>query len=265
MSLSEKLVEEERKLSDERLRVLQHQINPHFLNNVHQMIKGMAVSGENEKISRVVTLLGHILAYSVYEPYQNVALKTELEYLQNYVELQNIRYDNRIICSVDCEEEAAMVHIPKLTLQPLVENSVDHGMWDRKTLIISVSAVVEGDMICIIINDNGKGMEESEINELFRRMETGESCAQKSSVGIINVNERIRRIYGKEYGIRIHSKQSRGTTVIVNIPGKEKMKVLLVDDEIFAIRMLQNIIPWDELALKRQNMPRAARKHMRRY
>ncbi len=220
--LSDKLVEEERKVADEKIRVLQHQINPHFLNNVLQTIKGLAVSGKNEEVSRAVTLLGHILVYSVYEPYENVALKTELEYLKNYVELQNIRYDNKIICSIDCGEEAAHTQIPKLTLQPLVENAVEHGMCDKKTLILSISADLESDMVCIIVHDNGKGMTEQETEELRRRMETGEACEQKCSVGIINVNERIQRMYGRKYGIRIYSRCNSGTSVIVYVPRKEK-------------------------------------------
>lgn len=227
VNLSGQLVEEERKLADEKLRVLQHQINPHFLNNVLQTMKGLAVSGENEKVSRVATLLGHILAYSVYSPYENVNLKTELEYLKNYVELQNIRYDNRILYSVDYEEETACAQIPKLTLQPLVENAIEHGMCDKKTLFLNVSADLEGDMVCIIVNDNGKGMEETEMEELRRRMKEGDACEQKSSVGIINVNERIQRMYGKEYGIRIHSRMNSGTSVIVYIPGKEKNESII--------------------------------------
>lgn len=222
VQLSGKLVEEERKLSDEKLRALQHQINPHFLNNVLQTIKGLAVSGENEKVSRMATLLGHILAYSVYEPYENVTLKTELSYLKNYVELQNIRYDNRIFCTIDYDEETAETPIPKLTLQPLVENAIEHGMRDRKTLMISVSADLESDMVCIIINDNGRGMDEEELKDICSRMETGEACSQKSSIGVINVNERIQRMYGKEYGIRIHSRCNSGTSVIVYVPRKEK-------------------------------------------
>lgn len=87
--LSEKVVEEEKKLSEEQLRALQHQINPHFLNNVLQLIKGMAVEGKTEEISRLSTLLGKILAYSVYQPYEDVELKEELEYVKNYMEIQN--------------------------------------------------------------------------------------------------------------------------------------------------------------------------------
>ena len=87
VELSNQVIEEERELSEEKLRSLQHQINPHFLNNVLQTIKALAVAGETEKVSRITTLLGHILAYSVYEPYENVEFGMELEYLKYYIEL----------------------------------------------------------------------------------------------------------------------------------------------------------------------------------
>lgn len=218
VQLSGRLVEEEKKLSEEKVRVLQHQINPHFLNNVLQTVKGMAVSGETEKISRISTLLGHILAYSVYEPYENVKLKTELEYVKNYIELQNIRYENRIFYSIDCEKEAEDVQIPKLTIQPLVENCIEHGYSGKGRLVISLCAVIEPDMACVIINDNGLGIGDQELKELERRLETGEVYRQKCSVGIVNVNERLKKIFGEEYGVEVLSKNVSGTTVIVRIP-----------------------------------------------
>lgn len=221
VKLSEKVVEEERKLSDEKLRVLQHQINPHFLNNVLQTIKALAVAGETEKVSRITTLLGHILAYSVYEPYQNVEVQTELEYLENYIELQNIRYDNLIICTIECEEEAGKVLIPKLTFQPLVENAIEHGLKDKGRLVINISTDLEPDRICMIISDNGTGIAPREVEELEKCMANGGIYTRKGSIGLVNVNERLQRMFGKEYGIRIHSKYNYGTTVIIDIPRGE--------------------------------------------
>lgn len=221
VNLSEKVVDEERKLSDEKLRVLQHQINPHFLNNVLQTIKALAVEKETEKVSHITTLLGHILAYSVYEPYSNVELQTEMEYLKRYIELQNIRYNDQIICNMECEREAEHIQIPKLTLQPLVENAIEHGWNNKSRLVINVSTDLEADMICIIISDNGTGMQPEAVAELERRMENGEMYTQKGSIGIVNVNERLQRMFGREYGVRIHSKYQSGTTVVIYVPRGE--------------------------------------------
>lgn len=218
VELSGQIIEEERKLSDEKLRVLQHQINPHFLNNVLQTIKALAVTGENDKVSRMTTLLGHILTYSVYQPYESVELGTELKYVKYYIELQNIRYDNRIIFSVDCERTAECVQIPKLTLQPLVENSVNHGLKDNNMLTLNISTDIEKDMICVLISDNGAGIREEELEELKRRLENNQVYDRKSSIGIVNVNERLKRMFGEKSGVGIHSKYPGGTTVVIYIP-----------------------------------------------
>lgn len=218
VELSDKIVEEDRKLSEEKLRVLQHQINPHFLNNVLQTIKALAVAGEMEKVSRITTLLGHILEYSVYEPYENVELRTEMEYLKDYVELQNIRYDDRIICSIEYEPEIEHIQIPKLTLQPMVENCIEHGLKTQGKLIINISTDIEKEVICIIINDNGKGISDEELEKLESQLERGQTYTRKSSIGIVNVNERLQRMFGTQYGVRIYSRHSSGTTVIMNIP-----------------------------------------------
>ncbi len=218
VKLSGEVLEKERKVSEEKLRVLQHQINPHFLNNVLQTIKALAVEGETDKISRISTLLGHILAYSVYEPYQSTAVRTELEYIEKYVELQNIRYENRIICSVECERRVEEIQIPKLTLQPVLENSIEHGLKENGQLAINISTDIESGMICIIVNDNGKGIPEEKLEEIQKHIECGEMYTKKNSIGLTNVNERLQEMYGKEYGISIYSRQGNGTTVIVRIP-----------------------------------------------
>lgn len=221
VNLSSRVIEEERALSEEKLRSLQHQINPHFLNNVLQTIKALAVAGETEKVSRITTLLGHILAYSIYEPYENVELGMEVEYLKNYIELQNIRYNNRIVCSFDCDVCAEHIQIPKLTLQPLVENSINHGLKEKGTLVVSVGTDIEKDSICIIISDNGKGISEEKLENIRERLKKGESFASKRSIGIINVNERLKRVFGDRCGIQIHSRYESGTTVVIVIPREE--------------------------------------------
>ncbi len=219
--LSDRVLEEEKKLSSERLRVLQHQINPHFLNNVLQTMKGMAVAGENDKISRMATLLGHILAYSVYKPYENVELKTELEYLKHYIELQNIRFDNKILFAVEYDERSQHVFIPKLTLQPLVENAIEHGLKGGEKLIINISTEIEAPLVNIIISDNGAGMDREELETLQQKLAAGTAYKEKSSIGLLNVNERLQRMFGEKYSMCVHSRKNSGTTVIINIPKGE--------------------------------------------
>jgi two-component system sensor histidine kinase YesM len=216
--LSEQIAKEEKKLSEEKLRVLQHQINPHFLNNVLQMIKALSVANETDKISRISTLLGRTLTYSIYQPYQNVELKVELDYLQNYIELQNIRYENRILYSIDCDKKIEKVLIPKLTIQPLVENAIEHGPEGDCKLIIDISAENDMDVVCIMVNDNGQGITDEKLEDLQERLKNRQVYNQTSSIGILNVNERIKRLYGEEFGVEIIPKNQKGTLVVIRIP-----------------------------------------------
>lgn len=218
VQLNQRMVEEEKKFSEQKLRALQHQINPHFINNVLQSIKAMALSGENKKISDISTYLGKIMAYSVYRPYESVTIKEEFEHVKNYLEVQNIRFDNRILYSIECGEKIEKVKTLKLTLQPLVENAVEHGLKSKEKEFITISVDEEEDMLCIIITDNGTGISKEKIQELKQKLCAGEVYEQEKSIGILNVNERIRKKYGEQYGLELISKEGNGTTVIVKIP-----------------------------------------------
>lgn len=216
--LSAQVVEEEKILAREKLKALQHQINPHFLNNVLQTIKAMAVEGENEKISHITTLLGKFLSYSVYRPYENVELEEELNYLGTYIEIQNIRYNNNIFYSVSCEPEIISVPIPKLTLQPIVENSIEHGYDGNEKLIIDITAERDKKVIEIVIHDNGKGIKAEEFHSIQESLKAGEACIKRKSIGILNVNERLKKMYGADYGVELAEHVGNGTTVIIRIP-----------------------------------------------
>ena len=218
VNLNQQMVEEEQKLSEEKMRVLQHQINPHFINNVLQAIKGLALQNETEKISRISTYLGKVMAYSVYRPYDTVTIKEEMNHVGNYLEIQKIRFDNSIFYTVECSEEVASVRTMKLILQPLAENAVEHGKPGKGRVFISVNADAEGERVCIIINDNGKGIEPEELEEIQEKLKYAKSYEQEKSIGLLNVNSRIKRKYGDDYGLEIQSRLGAGTTVIVKLP-----------------------------------------------
>lgn len=216
--LNDKIMEEEKKIAEEKLRTLQHQINPHFINNILQSIKGMAISGENEKISYITTLLGKIMAYSVYQPYNEVKLKDEVDHITNYLKIQNIRFDNKIIYSIDCEEHLLENNILKLTLQPLLENSIEHGVKSLEKGIINISVEEEKDSISIIISDNGLGFSEEKLKEIQENLRIGKVYNKDKSIGILNVDERLKKRYGQMYGIEVISKRGIITTVIIKLP-----------------------------------------------
>lgn len=220
--LNNKITQEQKKIVEEKLRTLQHQINPHFINNILQSIKGMAISGENEKISYITTLLGKIMAYSVYQPYNEVKLKDEIEHITNYLKIQNIRFDNKIIYSIECEEHLLENNILKLTLQPLLENSIEHGIKSLGKGIISITVEEEKNSISIIISDNGVGFSQEKLKEMQENLKNGKVYSKDRSIGILNVDERIKKRYGQEYGVEVISKKDVITTVIIKLPKSAK-------------------------------------------
>ncbi len=160
LRLNEQKMREEKRASKQKLEALQHQINPHFINNVLQTIKALALEGKMQEISKISTYLGKIMAYSVYRPHEDVTLAEELEHLENYLQVQNIRYNQKIAFAVECDEGMEGLRIPKLTLQPLVENAIEHARSGEDCLIIHIHAQMEDDGAYILIHDNGAGIEE---------------------------------------------------------------------------------------------------------
>lgn len=219
--LNNKMVEEEKTLSQEKLKALWHQINPHFVNNVLQSIKALAIEGETQKISELSTYLGRVMAYSVYQPYNPVILEEELEHVRNYLKVQNIRYDNQVLYTIECSDEIGRTPILKLTLQPIVENAIEHGRETGKRVVITISAEAEGKDVYIIVHDNGNGISKEKMEELQHDLNSHTHYEKNRSVGILNVNERLKKQYGEAYGIELNSKEGVGTTVVIKLPGTE--------------------------------------------
>ncbi len=218
MELNEQMVQEEKRASTQKLEALQHQINPHFINNVLQTIKALALEKKTADIAEITTYLGKIMAYSVYRPHEDVSLEEELEHLENYLHVQNIRFNQKIIFDVECEPNLRKLRIPKLTLQPLVENAVEHGRGAEEYLMIAIHAQTEEGEVCILIHDNGKGIKERKLQEIKEKLEGGKADMQEKSIGILNVHERLSKKFGKPYGLSIRSREQRGTSIVVHLP-----------------------------------------------
>ncbi|MEC1525832.1 histidine kinase [Neobacillus niacini] len=218
LALSDEVLLEQKKLAKEQMRVLQHQINPHFLNNVLQSIKAYTVDGNLEKISRLSTLLGRMLTYSVYQPYEKVKIKTELSYIEQYISIQNIRFDDKIFYSIMCNPELECVMVPKLIIQPIVENAIEHGFRNKASGLLHITVDREEVDLTIMITDNGDGMEAERVQQLHEDLKYRDSYTAEKSIGLLNVDKRIKSEYGEEYGLRIYSKKHGGTSVIITIP-----------------------------------------------
>ena len=207
-----KLVEQEKRKHEYELMVLQYQINPHFLYNTLDSIKWLAIAGGNAAIEKMSQALIALLRKTVSSSKEFVTIREELENLEYYVEIQKIRYYNSFDYITEAEDEVLDSLIPKLTLQPLVENALFHGVFDcGHRGLISVSAKREEEDCVITIFDNGAGLETEKIRRQL-------SFRSPEKMGLGNVNERIKLYYGVKYGLVFESVKGEYAKVIMRIP-----------------------------------------------
>lgn len=204
-----------------QIRALQNQINAHFIYNVLESVKMMAEIDEEYMISDAITSLGNLLRYSMKWVSGNVKVEEEIEYIRNYLMLINLRFDYEIYLSLNLPEEIMQQEIPKMSLQPIVENAIYHGIEDiaEDTNIYIKGMAKDGE--CVIeISDAGKGMSDEELERLKKKI-AGEieiDGGSGSGIGLKNVQDRIRMSFGEEYGIDIASKLGCYTKVMVRVP-----------------------------------------------
>lgn len=206
---------------DSEIRALQNQINAHFIYNVLESIKMMAEIEEKYEISDAITSLGRLLRYSMKWVSGNVTVGEEVEYIKNYLTLINLRFDYEIILALNMPEEVMIQEIPKMSLQPIVENAIYHGIEQlAEDTTIYIKGRVEGEDCVIEIADGGKGMDQDQVRELYRKIsgeiETGGGSG--NGIGLKNVQDRIHMNFGEEYNIEIMSRLGCYTKVIVRIP-----------------------------------------------
>lgn len=209
------------------IRALQNQINAHFIYNVLESIKMMAEIEEKYEISDAITALGKLLRYSMKWVSGNVTVEEEVEYIRNYLALINLRFDYEIFLSLNIPEAVMKQEIPKMSLQPIIENAIYHGIEElAEDTTIYIKGIVK-DKDCVIeITDAGRGMTEEEVEELYQKIsgEIETSGGSGNGIGLKNVQDRIHMNFGLEYGIEIASKLGCYTKVMVKIPMKQYWK-----------------------------------------
>lgn len=208
-------------VKNSEIRALQNQINAHFIYNVLESIKMMAEIDEEYAISDAITSLGKLLRYSMRWVSGNVRVEEEIEYIKNYLALINLRFDYEIYLSLNIPEMILQQEIPKMSLQPIIENAICHGIEQiAEDTSIYMKGMVDGGDCVIEITDTGKGMSEEEVERLKKKI-TGEietSGGSGNGIGLKNVQDRIRMSFGEKYGIGIASKLGCYTKITVRIP-----------------------------------------------
>lgn len=204
-----------------QIRALQNQINAHFIYNVLESIKMMAEIDEEYAISDAVTSLGSLLRYSMKWTSNNVLVEEEIEYIRNYLALINLRFDYEIYLSLNIPDEVFRQEIPKMSLQPIVENAIYHGIEElAEDTNIYIKGIVQGEDCVIEITDAGKGMSEEELEKLRKKIagEIETSGGTGNGIGLKNVQDRIRMSFGEKYGIGVDSKLGCYTKVTMRVP-----------------------------------------------
>ena len=208
-------------VKNSEIRALQNQINAHFIYNVLESIKMMAEIDEEYDISDAVTSLGKLLRYSMKWVSGNVLVEQELEYIKNYMALINLRFDYEIYLSLNLPEIILQQEIPKMSLQPIVENAIYHGIEQMaEDTNIYIKGRVEGNDCVIEITDAGRGMTEEEMAQLRQKIagELDSSGGSGNGIGLKNVQDRIQIAFGGAYGIEVASQIGCYTKIIVRIP-----------------------------------------------
>ncbi len=208
----------ERNLRETEYKALLSQVNPHFLFNSLNTIARLAQVENAFKTQDIVYSLAELLRYSLKNADKVVRLRDELKYIKNYLLIQETRFSDRLKNAFDIEEYVLNAKLPSMTLQPIVENAIVHGIEPKNGGgVLRIRAGKDQDKVFIEVSDTGIGIPSSKIDKILREKKE-KSSGQMSGLGIYNVQQRIRYLYGEEYGLSIKSKPNYGTDVMISLP-----------------------------------------------
>lgn len=220
-TLMQEQVRREVLIKNTEIHALQNQINAHFIYNVLEAIKMMAEIDEEYEIADAVTSLGKLLRYSMKWDRRAVALWQEIDYIRNYVSLMNLRYDWEISLKLEIPERFINQELPRISLQPIVENAVVHGAAElERDSEITIRVYEENGCCRIEISDEGVGLTEEQLIHIRRQISGEEEARSRSGngIGLKNVQERIQMMFGKEYGLEAYSQKGEGTLIRLDVP-----------------------------------------------
>lgn len=217
----QQIYEEQRQRRHNEVRLLQAQIVPHFLYNTMGIIASFIRLGMTDKALTTIQNLVSFYRLSLSSGREIISLKEEVELTRNYMDLQQLRYIEYMEYSIECEKEAENIWVPKLTIQPLMENVLHHGLKPgAEKCRIQTNVTLEGDYVRISVYDNGRGIEAERLNQLRQSLKEGKSITK--SFGVFNVNQRLHLLYGEKYHMEIESKEGEYTQFILFIPTEKE-------------------------------------------
>ncbi|MBB6637406.1 sensor histidine kinase [Cohnella thailandensis] len=214
--LKTQIQEEQREKLELEFQALLSQIHPHMIKNTLASIEGLALMGETEQIRSAIHSLGYFLSSRIYADQPLIALEEELTALEHYVRIMQIRYPERFQVIVDIPPSLRKQAVPRFLLQPLVENSIYHGMDANRPLLVWVQAYDSDGAIVMEVTDNGKGGSVRPLDDAPAER-TGSSF---SGLGLVNIRKRIRLHFGEAFGLSFDSEPGRGSRVRITLPDR---------------------------------------------
>ena len=209
-----------------RISSLQSQINPHFLYNTLECIRSEAILQGSDSIARMSKALASFFRYSISRREDIVTVQDELSNIQNYFLIQEYRFENKFSLKIEIEPEDERIYdamIPKMTLQPIVENSIFHGLETKaENGSVTIRIAATQDLLHIVVSDDGIGMDRENLERMRRSMEQAPQRENRESSGngiaLYNVNQRLKITFGETYGLQLYSTEGIGTDVEILMP-----------------------------------------------
>ena len=199
------------------INALQSQIKPHFLYNTLEVIRMSALSSKNKEVAQMIYNLASMFRYSTYNNGSLVSIRDEIKHSKMYLSLCSTRYKGMLDYSIHVDDKYLDYLVPKFTIQPILENAINHGLrkgFYDNYIKVTIKEIDEG--IEISIKDNGNGMSEEAISKIKDELE--KNIQKPNSIGLMNINNRLKLNFGEQYGIYINSRMNEGTTVSIKIP-----------------------------------------------
>lgn len=197
------------------IKQLESQFNPHFLFNTLENIKYM-IKLDPAAASKMIVALSNLLRYSIDNNRSEVTVQEDMTYTQNYLDIQKFRFGQRLNYILHMPEEAANCIVPKLIVQPIIENAIKYGFRDCQHMRVEIAIAIVGNQLVFDINNNGTVIDEQSLTEIRTMLASTANCSEHS--GLYNVNRRIQLMYGETFGLEIMSSQQEGTIVKLVLP-----------------------------------------------
>jgi len=209
----------EKSLRDAELKVLKSQVNPHFLFNALNTISNLSMIERADKTTEVIYFLSDMLRYTIKNEMDHmVTIEQELDYVEKYLKIQQIRMGHKLDFYVDVDPRFLGLKMPFMILQPIVCNSIDHGIYGVESGVIRIYSEDQGTDLNLVIEDNGVGMDEEKITQILSGNYDASEKTLSNGIGLLNSDKRLIHQFGSNYRLRIESKVGQGTKISIKIP-----------------------------------------------